>query len=141
MGDDVVGRLPCYLVPLNGDGSKATIASSTVGMWLLVLISGKVPFQHIPAPVTGRANDQVLDMPCQLLREIARGSYPLFGEVNMLVGMGIMNFRKRLDHSPIQVKCRTIHIFRSLRIVQDSDGIIRPVGIVVVQDNLGIYII
>ena len=136
MGDDVISRIAGYLVSIQGHHPQ-TFGAAPIGMGAPLRVGGEVPFQHVFGPVARRANHQVFDVPAQVSCHIARCANPLFGEVQVFVGMGGVYLRKCVDRAAIQVKGRAIDVFFGQRVVEDGDGIIGAVGVVVVNKDFG----
>src|SRR5690606_10212076 len=133
----VVGDVAVDFLSVDGDGSEAAVASALVGMRIVVLIGGEVPFQHGAAPVAGGSDDEVFDMPAKFFIELLRSAYPLLGEIDITVGMGFMHFGEGFDFSAIEVERGAVDVLLGFGIVQNGDGIVGAVGIMVVDNDFG----
>ena len=118
MSQNIVSRIPGHQVSVYRNRSEA-FSTPSDGMRFVLRIGCQVPFQYIAAPVPGSANNQRTDMPRQILFKITRSTYPLFGKIEILFRMGIMNRRKGFNRPAIKMKRRTIDILCRLRIIKD----------------------
>src|SRR5690606_39810088 len=73
-------------------------------MRLKVFVGGQIPLQYISAPIAWRAHNEILHMPAKVATKIAFSAGPLFCEINVLVGMCVMNGTERTDIAEVQVK-------------------------------------
>ena len=74
-------------------------------MGIEVRICRQIPFQHISDTVAVRDYNKVLDMPPQIRIKFTLAGSLLFGEVDILVRMGFMHFRQRLDFADVKMEC------------------------------------
>src|SRR5690606_22014217 len=86
----------------------------------------------------GSSDDEGFDMPGQITFEISRSTDPLLGEVDVFVRKSLVNFRQCVDFPSIEMKCRAVDEGIGERILQYGDRIVRSVGIVIVDDDLGL---
>src|SRR5665647_107466 len=109
MCQNVVSRISGYLIPVNCDGSEALVAAANC-VRIFIRIGSKVPFQYCAAPVTCSTNNQHANMPCKIDGHISRSTHPLFGEIEVFIGEGIVHRSECIDGSSVKMKSRAIDI-------------------------------
>src|SRR5690606_25391067 len=88
-----------------------------IGVGFKGFIGSEIPLQHGTTPISRSADDQIFYMPAQVVGEVAFPAGPLLGEIDVLVGMSVVNRVECADVTKIQVKGRTINHGTRYRVV------------------------
>ena len=138
MRHHIVRGIACDIVAVDRHAAQAAVAATTVGEGAVLRVTGQVPFQHGAGPVSRGADGEVFNMIREIFCKVTGSAHPLLGEIEVPVGMCVVDFRQRIDGAAVEVERRTVHVFFGFRVVEDRDRVFGFICIMVVNDDFGI---
>ena len=138
MRHHVIGQVPRHRIAVQGNGAEAERAAPVAGVRIRLRIGRQVPQDDVPAPVAGNVDEHPLHGGGDLPRHRPAGAVHdhLFGEIDILVRPELMDLRHGRRVAHIVVEGRSRRIGCGLRVFQDGERVIRPVAVVVEQEDV-----
>ncbi len=135
MCNDIISHVPFHRIVGNGQSAQTHAATAIWRKRLLLRIGCQIPLQNRFCPVSAGTDDQVLDMPLQVIPKISFGRCPLLGKVNVFFRVGFFYLGHGFDFAQIQVESRTVYIRIGILVIKHRDGIFRMIAVMVINDN------
>ena len=138
VGNDVIGQVARYRILVDGQRALAHRAAAVVRVRVIEGIGREVPQHHVAAPVAHDADYEPLDGrgDCDLPLSGTFGGH-LFGEINLLVRTRFVDVAHGAQVAAVVMESSSRDIFCGLRVVVNSQCVVRPVAVVVEDYDAG----